>query len=137
MQLKNFKIPRKGKLYEIYDCRNINIREKIRIQNKLNSANNKDKLNFISNSDLSIKFSSSMSKNSSLVEYHSEDNYFFVGDAFNIPKYQKEPTQDAFFATDKGVGVSDGVGSWSSYGIDCSLFSRTLMKECQKFIQRV
>lgn len=46
-------------------------------------------------------------------------------------------SEDASFITDVGVGVSDGVGSWGMYGIDCSLFSNSLMKECQKFIQRV
>jgi hypothetical protein len=63
-----------------------------------------------------------------------DDQFIFIGDAFQIPKNPKGPSEDAFFMTDIGVGVSDGVGSWSNYGIDSSLFSNTLMKECQKFI---
>lgn len=54
----------------------------------------------------------------------------FIGDAFAIPKNSNGVSEDAFFITDIGVGVSDGVGSWSNYGIDSSLFSNTLMKEC-------
>ena len=66
-----------------------------------------------------------------------DDKFIFVGDAYFIPKNPNGVSEDSFFMTDIGVGVSDGVGSWSNYGIDCSLFSSALMKECQKFIQRV
>lgn len=61
----------------------------------------------------------------------------FVGESFSIPKNQGETCEDACFVTDIGVGVSDGVGSWGSYGIDCSLFSNSLMKESKNFIQRI
>ena len=61
----------------------------------------------------------------------------FVGDSYSIPKTAGGISEDASFITDIGVGVSDGVGSWGSYGIDCSLFSGALMKECSRFIQRV
>jgi hypothetical protein len=69
--------------------------------------------------------------------FEEEDQLLFIGDAYSIPKNPNGISEDAFFITDVGVGVSDGVGSWSSYGIDSSLFSNTLMRECQKFIQRV
>lgn len=58
------------------------------------------------------------------------DQFVFLGDSYSISKNPNGISEDASFITDIGVGVSDGVGSWSSYGIDCSLFSSTLMKEC-------
>ena len=62
------------------------------------------------------------------------EQFIFLGDSYSISKASHGTSEDASFITDIGVGVSDGVGSWSSYGIDCSLFSSTLMKECQKLI---
>lgn len=59
-----------------------------------------------------------------------DDQFIFLGGAFNIPKNQKGPSEDAYFMNEKGVGVSDGVGGWNSYGIDSSRFSTTLMKQC-------
>jgi hypothetical protein len=47
----------------------------------------------------------------------------FVGDAVLIPKGTNIESEDAFFITEKGVGVSDGVGGWNNYGINSSLFS--------------
>lgn len=61
----------------------------------------------------------------------------FIGDSYAIAKTPGASSEDACFVTEVGVGVSDGVGSWSSYGVDCSLFSNSLMRECQKFLQRV
>jgi serine/threonine protein phosphatase PrpC len=57
-----------------------------------------------------------------------------VGDAYNIPKNYNMESEDAFFVTEIGAGVSDGVGGWNSYGINSSLFSNSLMKECSRFI---
>lgn len=54
----------------------------------------------------------------------------FVGVAYCIPKSNNSPSEDAFFISEQGVGVSDGVGGWNSYGINSSLFSNSLMKEC-------
>jgi len=65
------------------------------------------------------------------------EQYIFVGDSYQIAKKQGGSSEDACFVTDIGLGVSDGVGSWGNYGIDSSLFSNTLMKECSKFIQRI
>ena len=67
----------------------------------------------------------------------NEDNFIFVGDAYNIPKSNKAPSEDAFFQTVKGVGISDGVGGWNNYGIECYRFSNTLMQECQKIITKM
>jgi hypothetical protein len=72
----------------------------------------------------------SISRAQSSIISADDDEFVFVGDAFSIPKSKLSPSEDAFFVTEKGVGVSDGVGGWNSYGIDTSLFSGTLMKEC-------
>ena len=84
----------------------------------------------LSQAELSIRISSTSSRPDSFVEAVHDDHLIFIGEAHNIPKSTKAGTEDAYFFTDKGVGVSDGVGGWNQYGIDCSLFSSTLMKEC-------
>ncbi len=71
------------------------------------------------------------------VSSDDDDTLVFIGHGFNIPKTLAAPSEDAFFVTEKGVGVSDGVGGWSNYGINSSLFSGTLMKECQRFLTRL
>jgi hypothetical protein len=65
------------------------------------------------------------------------EQFIFVGDSYQIAKNAGGSSEDAYFITDLGIGVSDGVGSWGSYGIDSALFSNTLMNECSKFIQRI
>jgi hypothetical protein len=75
--------------------------------------------------------------NSSNVSTFEEDQFIFIGGVYSKCKNDGSHSEDASFMTEKGVGVSDGVGGWSSYGINSSLFSNTLMKECQKFISRV
>ena len=71
----------------------------------------------------------------STVDTVVEEDLIFVGDGHSIAKSAK--CEDAFFVSELGLGVSDGVGSWSNYGIDPSLFSGSLMQESLKFIQRV
>lgn len=48
--------------------------------------------------------------------------------------------EDAFFVTSQKncdvLGVADGVGGWSSVGIDPSVFSSSLMKQCKRFIEK-
>ena len=47
--------------------------------------------------------------------------------------------EDAFFIASQEncdtLGVADGVGGWASVGIDPSIFSSNLMKECKRFVQ--
>eukprot|EP00928_Gymnodinium_smaydae_P029200 TRINITY_DN22061_c0_g1_i1.p1 TRINITY_DN22061_c0_g1~~TRINITY_DN22061_c0_g1_i1.p1 ORF type:complete len:326 (+),score=72.15 TRINITY_DN22061_c0_g1_i1:113-1090(+) len=68
-----------------------------------------------------------------------EQRFWLRSAAFVIPhpdkahvRYNMFPTcggEDAYFIGDDGesVGVADGVGGWSSYGIDPGIFSRQLM----------
>eukprot|EP00350_Pseudokeronopsis_sp_OXSARD2_P012610 CAMPEP_0170549682 /NCGR_PEP_ID=MMETSP0211-20121228/7827_1 /TAXON_ID=311385 /ORGANISM="Pseudokeronopsis sp., Strain OXSARD2" /LENGTH=49 /DNA_ID= /DNA_START= /DNA_END= /DNA_ORIENTATION= len=48
----------------------------------------------------------------SMTSTMADEMLIFVGDAYNIPKSRTHPTEDAFFITDIGAGVSDGVGGW-------------------------
>ena len=64
------------------------------------------------------------------------NNLVLVGNGHSIAKSKSASSEDAFFVTEKGVGISDGVGGWRNYGIDCSLFSSSLMKESQRYISR-
>jgi hypothetical protein len=38
--------------------------------------------------------------------------------------------EDAFFITERGFGVADGVSGWNDYGFSSSLFSNQLMQNC-------
>ena len=79
---------------------------------------------------------SSLSVSDRLAEFLNED-FCFEGDTYNISKAEDCPSEDAFFSTPKGVGISDGVGGWNNYGIDSYRFSNTLMQECQNLINKV
>jgi protein phosphatase PTC7 len=60
--------------------------------------------------------------------------HFAVGSC-SIPAHDKtNGGEDAWFGTTCGraMGVADGVGGWSRYGIDSGRFSRALMSECER-----
>ena len=33
------------------------------------------------------------------------------------------------------IGIADGVGGWKQYGVDPSLFSHFLMKNCERYVK--
>lgn len=45
--------------------------------------------------------------------------------------------EDAFFTSDKGIGVFDGVGGWAIEGIDAGLYSKGLAKYCATHLKRI
>eukprot|EP00359_Climacostomum_virens_P004533 CAMPEP_0204900904 /NCGR_PEP_ID=MMETSP1397-20131031/2751_1 /ASSEMBLY_ACC=CAM_ASM_000891 /TAXON_ID=49980 /ORGANISM="Climacostomum Climacostomum virens, Strain Stock W-24" /LENGTH=273 /DNA_ID=CAMNT_0052069143 /DNA_START=683 /DNA_END=1504 /DNA_ORIENTATION=+ len=53
-------------------------------------------------------------------------------------KAKGNTSEDAFFLSEemKVCGVADGVGSWGSYGVDPSLFSNELVRNCQVIAQK-
>lgn len=57
-----------------------------------------------------------------------------VANGYKISKGRK-PCGDAYFTTKWGLGIADGVGGWTAYGIDPSAFSRALMNQCKKIIK--
>ncbi len=62
--------------------------------------------------------------------------YCFNGTA-KIIKKDSGPCEDAFFLQSMAVGVSDGVGGWSDFGITASEFSETLMNGCSAVIRNI
>ncbi|CDW86953.1 UNKNOWN [Stylonychia lemnae] len=125
LQLRTAKIS----LYSVYDCQGSQVVSK-------QDSTYLDK-NISNQDDVTSQQKSQLQRFDSVSLRADEDQFIFIGDGFQISKNQRGPSEDAFFITDIGAGVSDGVGSWTNYGIDCSLFSNTLMRECQKFIQRI
>eukprot|EP01022_Parablepharisma_sp_SALTPOND_P017508 TRINITY_DN2806_c0_g1_i1.p1 TRINITY_DN2806_c0_g1~~TRINITY_DN2806_c0_g1_i1.p1 ORF type:complete len:780 (+),score=74.10 TRINITY_DN2806_c0_g1_i1:395-2734(+) len=48
-----------------------------------------------------------------------------------------EEGEDAYFVSERGLGVADGVSGWSAYGINASAFSQKLMEECENELRKV
>lgn len=44
--------------------------------------------------------------------------------------------EDAFFVRHTAVGVADGVGGWSEYGVDAGMYSRRLMHQASELVRR-
>ena len=66
-----------------------------------------------------------------------EDGIFLLHSfACSKPHPRKENTlgEDSYYISDtsKSVGVADGVGGWSEWGIDSGAFSRELMRGCKE-----
>jgi serine/threonine protein phosphatase PrpC len=43
--------------------------------------------------------------------------------------------EDAFFITERGFGVADGVSGWNDYGFSSSAFANQLMDYCKKEVE--
>jgi serine/threonine protein phosphatase PrpC len=56
-----------------------------------------------------------------------------VTGAFKVGK-TPEQCEDAYFISDRGFGVSDGVSGWNDYGFSSSAFSNSLMENCKSEI---
>ena len=62
----------------------------------------------------------------------------FVAQAALVPMRGKRSAgEDAFFISKcgSGLGIADGVGGWSTQGIDAGVYSRRLMANCNERIQ--
>lgn len=57
-----------------------------------------------------------------------------VTGAFKLGKLP-EQCEDAYFITDRGFGVADGVSGWNDYGFSSSLFATQLMENCRLEIE--
>ena len=57
-----------------------------------------------------------------------------VTGAYQIGKYP-DSCEDAYFISDRGFGVADGVSGWNDYGFSSSLFSNQLMSFCNEEIK--
>jgi hypothetical protein len=57
-----------------------------------------------------------------------------VTGAYYIGKHP-DSCEDAFFISDRGFGMADGVSGWNDYGFSSSLFSNQLMTNCNEEIK--
>ena len=64
----------------------------------------------------------------------SDKVYEFVGNSVKTSKNSSKPCGDSWFVSKLGMGIADGVGGWSSYGIDSSKFSTSLMENCKAIV---
>ena len=64
-----------------------------------------------------------------------------VSKFLNSPQIEKGIIgEDAFFIQSQDncdvIGVADGVGGWSSIGVDPSIFSSNLMRQCKRIVEK-
>jgi serine/threonine protein phosphatase PrpC len=60
----------------------------------------------------------------------------FVASGYLISKAKNKSCEDAYFVHGKALGIADGVGGWSRFNINWSLFSKELMKNSFTFWKR-
>ena len=70
-------------------------------------------------------------KNIPVTSSTKKKKYKFLFAANSIPR-RGTKGEDAYFVTERALGVADGVSGWYQYGIDSADFSRQLMKNCEK-----
>jgi hypothetical protein len=62
-----------------------------------------------------------------------------VSGAFQIGKVE-DSCEDAYFITNRGFGIADGVSGWNDYGFSSMAFAHSLMdnskKEIEHFIEK-
>ena len=65
---------------------------------------------------------------------------FKVSESSMIPHIKKEAKggEDAFFVCENkiGLGVADGVGGWNEFGVNPSLYAKSLMENCKQEIEK-
>jgi len=52
------------------------------------------------------------------------------------PTKANQKGEDAMFASQSAIGIADGVGAWSSMGIDAGLFARQLMNGARDAVEK-
>ena len=57
-----------------------------------------------------------------------------VSAAHSIGK--SKTNEDAFFISDRGFGVADGVSGWNDFGLSSDAFSNELMENCKLEIEQ-
>ena len=48
---------------------------------------------------------------------------------------QPDNCEDAFFVSERGFGVADGVSGWNDFGFSSHAFSTQLMYHCQEEVE--
>lgn len=49
---------------------------------------------------------------------------------------QADNCEDAFFVSERGFGVADGVSGWNDYGFSSHAFSNQLMENCRSELEK-
>lgn len=65
-----------------------------------------------------------------------ENSHFILIQAATVQAKMENQCEDAFFITERGFGVSDGVSGWNDYGFSSDQFSLQLMFNCKKLIDK-
>ncbi|EFC44009.1 predicted protein [Naegleria gruberi] len=63
----------------------------------------------------------------------SKIQYYDYSDLSKLREDELNLGEDFYFYTNYYLGVSDGVGGWSSYGVDSSKVSRDIMNNCKYY----
>ena len=58
-----------------------------------------------------------------------------ISAAFTLGKSNRN--EDAYFISDRGFGVADGVSGWIDYGFSSEAFSNELMSNCKSHVDRL
>lgn len=75
-----------------------------------------------------------LSEESKVGEYHQVVPLKIKTAGYSIGK-QPNNNEDAFFVSEKGFGVADGVSGWQDYGFSSHAFSNQLMDQCQRELE--
>jgi serine/threonine protein phosphatase PrpC len=75
-----------------------------------------------------------LSEESKASEYHEVVPLKIKTAGYSIGK-QPNNNEDAFFVSEKGFGVADGVSGWQDYGFSSHAFSNQLMDLCQRELE--
>jgi len=104
--------------------------------------------------NLAPNLNDSRSQSTSEVIHRSDDQYIMIASAFGLGKEANHEDlirnlelgeaqelmpcgEDAYFISKNGIGVADGVGSWSRYGIDPGVMARALMLTCKHHVDHL
>ncbi len=53
-----------------------------------------------------------------------------------VGKSEHSSCEDAYFISEKGFGVADGVSGWNDYGFSSKGFATDLMHNCREVLER-
>lgn len=105
----------------------------------VNSRNREELRHFIQAARVKYQQDPKLIKSYSTDTISLEDStreLIFVSSGHLIPKYKSKSCEDAYFLHENALGIADGVGGWARFDIDCSRFSREIMKRCQTFCEK-
>ncbi|KAF0980821.1 hypothetical protein FDP41_013304 [Naegleria fowleri] len=71
--------------------------------------------------------------NASVYGFSKSQYYDYSDDLLGLKEEDLNLGEDFYFYTNCTLGVSDGVGGWSSYGVDSSRVSKDIMNHCKYF----